>query len=281
MEFIRTFTKTFDLGDSARLTIENRSGTISIRGEDTDRVAVEVVARLWAEDEREADDQEELVRRAIRGEGTHVSIRAPSLPRPRPLFFFGHGPRIDYQVTVPRKTAAEVTSRSGRVDVTNVAGPLQIEARSGRVALRDIGGKTRIVSRSGGIQVESIDGDLGIDSRSGTIRVERCKQDLTIQARSGSVQVADAAAGVKVELRNGSLRYEGAVRGMFGIKIQSGSVRLTLDADSRFFLDAESARGAVRSEMPVRSGSSGGRPPNDAPKVRIRTRSGSIHLLPR
>ncbi len=281
MEFIRTFTKTFDVGATARLTLENRSGTISIRGEDTDRVLIEVVARVWAEDEREAEDQEELIRRAIRAEGTHVSIRAPGLLRPRPLIFFGQGPRIDYQLTVPRKTAAEITSRSGRLDVTNIAGPVQVDARSGRVALRDIGGNARVVSRSGGIQVESIEGDLGIDSRSGTVRVERCRGEMNVQARSGAIQLSELGAGLQVELRSGSIRYEGPVRGAFGIEVSSGSVRLALEADSRFFLDAESTSGSVRSDMPIRSGGSGDRPSRDAPKVRIRTRSGSIHILPR
>lgn len=281
MEFIRTFTEEFEVGDAARLTVENRSGTISVRGEETARVRVEVVARLWAEDEREADDQAELVRRGIRLDGQHVTVRAPSLLRPRPLLFFGRGPRIDYLITVPRATEGEITSRSGRVEVANVAGPLAIEARSGRVALSDIAGDAQIDSRSGGVQVESIGGSLTIRSRSGTVRVDGCAGDVNVQTRSGALQLSELGAGLQVEQRSGSVRYEGGVCGPHTISVGSGSVRMALEASSRFFLDAESSSGSVRSDMPVRRGSSEGRPPKGAPTVLIRTRSGSIHILPR
>ncbi len=282
MEFIRTFTEEFEAGDAARLTVENRSGTISVRGEDdTARVRVEVVARLWAEDEREADDQQELVRRGIRSEGPHVIVRAPSLLRPRPLLFFGRGPRIDYLITVPRATEGELTSRSGRVEVANVTGPLAIEARSGRVALSDIAGDARIDSRSGGVQVESIGGSLTIRSRSGTVRVDGCAGDVDVQTRSGAIQLSELGAGLQVEQRSGSVRYAGDVCGPYSINVGSGSVRMALDESSRFFLDAESRSGTVRSDMPVRRGSGGGGSPKDAPTMLIRTRSGSIHILPR
>ena len=281
MEFIRTFTKEFEAGDATRLTVENRSGTISVRGEETARVRVEVVARLWAEDEREADDQEELVRRGIRLEGQHVTVRAPSLLRGGPLLFFGRGPRIDYLITVPRATEGEITSRSGRVEVANVTGPLAIEASSGRVALRDIAGDVRIDSRSGGVQVESIGGMLTISSRSGTVRVDGCDGDVNVQTRSGAIQLAELGAALQVEQRSGTVRYEGGVCGPYTINVSSGSVRIALDRGSRFFLDAESSSGSVRSDMPVRRGSGAGRSPKGAPTVLIRTRSGSIHILPR
>jgi len=50
--------------------------------------------------------------------------------------------------------------------------------------------------------------------------------------------------------------------------------------DARFFLDAETARGSVRSDLRlrhVRGGGSG----DLGPTVRVRTRSGSIHIVPR
>ncbi len=152
MEYIRTLTKEFDVGKAAQLFVDNRSGTVAVRGEATERLRVEVVARLWADDDHEADEQEELIRRGIQQEDKRVNVRAPTLLRPRPFFFFGHGPRIDYQITVPNGTTATIASRRGRVEVEDLTGPLEIEARSGRVGVRDIGGDTRIVSRSGSVQ---------------------------------------------------------------------------------------------------------------------------------
>ncbi len=279
MEFIRTLDVKFDVGDAVRLRVESRSGTVAVRGDNTSSVRVEVVARLWAEDDHEADDQAELIRRGIQHEDDKVSVRAPSLLRARPfLIFASRGPRIDYQITVPQGTEAKVESRSGRVEVESIRGPLTIESRSGKVAVRDIGGNVGIVSRSGAVEAESIGGSLDVETRSGTTRVKGCAGDATLQARSGALRIEDVGGRLKTGTRSGSIRYEGGVHGSFDIDVTSGSVRLSVDSDSRFFLDAEAISGSITSDLHLRSDGDGGRPPKDAPKVRIRTVSGSIHI---
>jgi hypothetical protein len=279
MEYTRTFTKEFDTGDTLTLRVENRSGTVNIHGEDAGRARVEVVARLFAETEEEADDQLALIERGVRYENRKLSIRAPALVAPSIFMIFGRGPRIDYQVTVPRATTGSILSRSGRVEIERLAGPIEVEARSGRVSLRDIRENVIAVSRSGVVQAEEIGGSIHVESRSGSVRVSGCKGDATIESRSGMTQVENVGGALKVETRSGAVRYEGAIKADVQINVTSGSVRLAVDPNSVFFLDAESAHGGVRSDMPLRRG--GGSAPRNGATVRIRTRSGSIHILPR
>ncbi len=301
MEYIRTFVREFEVGEQAELFVENRSGTVAVRGEETRTVRVEVVARLWAESEAEADDLAELVARNIRQENKRVTIRAPALVRPGGfLFLFGRGPRIDYQVRAPGGTKAQITNRNGRIEVEDLKGPLHVEARNGRVAVNRIGKDTTITSRSGSVQADSIAGSLSIESRSGGVAVRQCEGDATvhsrsgtlqieevggdlkIESRSGSISVLDVGGAVRVSARSGSVRYEGAVHGRFDIDVTSGSVRLAVDADKSFFLDAESTSGSVRSDLPLRRPPAGGGPSRaGGPTVRIRTLSGAIHIVPR
>jgi DUF4097 and DUF4098 domain-containing protein YvlB len=297
VEYIRTFTRELDASEPVELTVESRAGMVTVRGEDTQRVRIEVTAHLWAESDDEADDQAELIARGIRQEGKRISARAPALLRPHPFLFFGRAPRVDYLITVPHSCIASISSRSGRVEVDRISGPLEVTARSGRIAVREIGDDVRIASSSGSVQAEAIAGSLFTDSRSGSVRVSRCKGNAQVQARSGSVQIEEIAGSLDVQTRSGStgisevggslrlsamsgsLRYEGPVRGPFDIDMMSGSARLVLDPDSVFFLDAESTSGSVRSDLSLRRSSSA--PPKDAPTVRIRTRSGSIVLASR
>jgi DUF4097 and DUF4098 domain-containing protein YvlB len=282
MEYIRTFTREFDVGDEAQVSIESRSGTVTVRGDETQRVRVEVIARLWADNDVEADEQADLILRGIQQGGKRVTVRAPTLLRPRPFILFGRGPRIDYQVTAPRATTATITSRSGRVEVEELAGPLEIEARSGRVAVRDIGSDTKIASRSGSVQADVIAGSLALESRSGGVKVSRCEGDVTVRSRSGSLQIEEVGGALKIETRSGSVRYDGDVRGPFDIDVTSGSVRLAVNPKRSFFLDAESSSGSVRSDLPLRRAASAAPSPRErGPTVRIRTRSGSIHIVPR
>jgi DUF4097 and DUF4098 domain-containing protein YvlB len=296
MEYIRTFTKEFDVGDRLDLNVDTRSGSLTVRGEDTTTAHVEVVARLWAEDADEADAQTELIERGITCDGKRLAIKAPTLLRQGPFLLFGRGPRIDYQVTVPRATEATIANHSGRVEIERIKGPLDLESRSGRVSVRQIDDDAKIVSRSGSVQVESIAGGLSVESRSGTVRIRDCKQDANVVVRSGTLQVEDVGGSLKVDSRSGvvgisevgggltvrtasgMVRYDGPVGGPFDIDVTSGSVRLAVDADSRFFLDAESAHGSVQSDLPMRRDSQRGASEQGGPTVRIRTRSGSIHI---
>lgn len=297
MEYIRTFTKEFEVGDTLSLSAETRSGSLTVRGDDTRAARVEVVARLWAEDADEADAQVELIERGITYGGQRLSIKTPTLLRQGPFLLFGRGPRIDYQVTVPRATDAAVVSSSGRVEVERIKGPLDIDSRSGRVSAREIGSDAKIISKSGTVQVEAIAGGLSVESRSGTVRVQDCERDVSIVSRSGTVQVEDvggdlkidgrsgvvgiseAKRGVTVRTASGMVRYEGPVGGPIDIEVMSGSVRMLVDADSRFFLDAESAHGSVRSDLPLSRDAAA--PAEGGPTVRVRTRSGSIHIAQR
>ena len=279
MEYIRTLSKAFDVGDRAALTIDSRSGSVIVRGDETQQVRVEVVARLWAESDEEADEQAELIERGVQQEGERVTIRAPALARTGFLVILTRGPRIDYQVTVPHATKATITSRSGRIEVENVREPLQAELRSGRIAVREIGADVRIVSRSGGVQAESIEGALTIESRSGVVRVSSCAGDVTVLSRSGLVQVEDVARKLKIESRTGAIRYDGDVHASFDISVRTGSVRLAVNPNSGFFLDAEATTGMVRSDLPLRRDAPA--PTAGGPTVRIRARTGSIHIRPR
>lgn len=297
MEYIRTFTRELEVGERVELLTDNRAGTVSVRGEETQRVRVEVITHLWADDDLEADEQADLVARGIRQEGKRVIIRAPALLRPRPFLFFSRTPRIEYQVTVPRSCSASIASRSGRVEVESIAGPLDVGVRSGRVTVRQIGADTKITSWSGSVHAESIAGSLVIESRSGGVRVSQCRKHARVHSRSGSVQIeevggnleldtrsgaigiSEVGGSLKVNARSGAVRYEGPVKASFDIEVVSGVVRLAVDPDSSFFLDAESVHGTVRSDLPLRRKSAA--PPNDAPTVRIRARSGAILLVPR
>jgi DUF4097 and DUF4098 domain-containing protein YvlB len=126
------------------------------------------------------------------------------------------------------------------------------------------------------VRVSGCRGSATIHSRSGSLQVEDVGGNLDIQVRSGSASISDVRGALRVNATCGSVRYDGPVRGPIDIEVMSGSLRVTVDADSVFFLDAESTAGSVRSDLPLRSKSSA--PPKDAPTVRLRTRAGSIHI---
>ena len=297
MEYIRTLTKEFEVGERCDLRVENRSGAVVVRGEERTSARIEVVARIWAETDAEADDQFVLVERGITQDGMRVNVRAPALLQPSGfMFLFGRGSRIDYQIAVPRATPAEVTNRSGRIEVESIMGPLDVQSRSGSVAASEIGSAVTIVAKSGSVRAERIEGALSIESRSGRMQVRDCRGSVTASSRSGSVQIEDIAGDLRLESKSGShqlsnvqgalhlrgmsgsVRYEGPVNANFDIDVMSGSVGLAVDPASVFFLDVETMSGSVSSDLPVRDGEKRSSEGAAGPTLRVRTRSGSVHI---
>lgn len=131
------------------------------------------------------------------------------------------------------------------------------------------------------MQAESLAGVIDIESRSGSVRLADCAGALKVQSRSGSVQIEEPGADVHAHAYSGSVRYDGDVRGSIEIEVESGSIKLSVNPEAVFFLDAESAHGSVRSDLPLRN-SGAAKPDRDSsPHVRLRARSGSIYIGPR
>jgi DUF4097 and DUF4098 domain-containing protein YvlB len=223
-------------------------------------------------------------------------MRAPSLqPSEGWGVFLGRkSARIDYHVRVPVATEVRLLSKSGAVDVRGVARGLLCEVASGRAEVRDCAGEVTVQSRSGSVQVERVQGKLRVESRSGRVRVRAVDGALAVESRSGSVEVSEVAGDAQIMARSGSIsmehmgarlkarshagsvRFRGAVRGDMDIEAHAGSITFAVDPAALFFIDAVSDVGSVRSDLPPRR--KGGAPPEGGPKVRLRTRAGSIRI---
>jgi DUF4097 and DUF4098 domain-containing protein YvlB len=225
-----------------------------------------------------------------------VIVRTPELRRPEGWgFFFGHkGPRVDYRVRVPLRTATRVLSRSGAVQISHIEAVVHTEARSGRLGVDDVRGDVTIVSRSGSVLVERVAGDVVAEARSGKIRLADVQGRASLEASSGSIELDGIGGDVRIIARSGGItiddvggkvyarthaggvRLRGAIRDDVDIEAHAGAITLAVDPSLPFFIDAESHAGSVRSDLPPRRNGSG--PASGGPKVRLRTHAGAIRV---
>jgi DUF4097 and DUF4098 domain-containing protein YvlB len=298
MEHARTVTREFSTGPKAVLHLEARSGTVLVEGRDSDRVTVEATVRIWTDVDAEVDEAAELVERSMEQDAHRVIVRAPALNLGEKRGLLAHlglrSASIDYHVRVPRTTAVRVLSRSGSTRILNTQGVVHAEALSGRLAVEEVQGDVTVIARSGSVQVERIAGNVKAearsgklniqrvrgrveaDARSGSVDIESIEQDVRVSASSGSLSIADVGGRMYVRSRAGSMRYRGAIRGDVDVEAHAGSITFAVDPDVPFFLDAESQVGSVRSDLPPRR--NGAKPAEGGPRVKLRTRAGSIRL---
>jgi hypothetical protein len=166
------------------------------------------------------------------------------------------------EVTVPRGATVEVQSRSGHVEVSDVA-EARIRALSGDVDVRRV---------SQSVEVSCLSGDVSVEDSSGPVRVATTSGD--VEARNvRSLSAADyfeakSASGdlslegvthrqVRGNLVSGSILYTGALArgGSYTFSTISGEVTMELPANSSFSLHAKVvASGDIDTDFPVKMG---------------------------
>jgi DUF4097 and DUF4098 domain-containing protein YvlB len=165
---------------------------------------------------------------------------------------------------------------SGKVGIDDVTGDVTAISKSGSLLVERVRGAIAVDARSGKVAVNHVQGTVEIDARSGSVEVQDVGGDLKVSARSGSINIDDVRGRMSLKARAGSARYRGKVLGDMDVEALAGSITLAVDPAYPFFVDAESAGGSVRSDLPPRRNGAG--PTEGGPKVRLRTRAGSIRL---
>ncbi len=301
----RTFSRTIPTGDHADLRVENRNGQTRVRAHDREEVIVNVVAEFWSESAEEAEREMERIAAGITVQGETIGVRAPEHEW-SPFQFFGwpgfrrhvhaggvavevevgdvdvdldvdvwHA-TVDYEISVPTNTSLKASARNGHIEVSGLRGPVEAETRNGHVFVADAARDVTAATRNGHITLARCGAAVSANSRTGRIGIESVVGPVVVETRNGVVEISDTGAAVRASTHNGALRYRGAVRGDFSLETSNGSVTLTVPADSRFEIDAESRHGSVRSDLTVREQAVA----HDGPRpiVHIRTGFGSIRI---
>jgi hypothetical protein len=299
MEYRRTIERTFEAGDAPRLRIANRSGRLAVHGRDRSDIAFTATLRVDAGSEGEANELFDAVDLPISERGGEVEIGPPTSGSDggggfRSWFNWTRRVRIDMLAEVPRDCRVDARNRAGAIAVEGIGAAVTVDGRAGGVSLRDIEGALSASTRAGGIQLESIRGPVQVATHAGSIEAERVTGDLSLETHAGSVRVRivdgdvdvttraggitleDVSGAVRVRGRHGGVKYRGRVTDAVEISVATGGIEFGVPLGSSFFLDAESGRGSVVSELEVDVTRE---PAADAPTVRLRTEVGSIRLV--
>ena len=172
--------------------------------------------------------------------GSHVSARSGS----GDLVVSGTAGRVD------------LTTGSGRIAVDQANAAARVETGSGPVRLGPMAAGARVKSGSGDVEVTSVGGASSAVTGSGDVWFGAATDDVLVRTGTGDVTIANATAG-QLELHTGS-----------------GGIRVGIRPGTRAEIDLSSGSGEARSELDLTT-----RPPDSAPGLRIRGRTGSGIVL--
>jgi DUF4097 and DUF4098 domain-containing protein YvlB len=246
-----------DVPPDSAIEVINRYGSVEISPGDVDRIVVDVAKTVVARTQEDANELAKQLNYSIVEEGRNFRVisnfnRDENRIRGRRL-------RTSLTIRVPKRARLTVDNRNGdvtlsgvtgeqkltnafgRMEVTSIAGDIQINNRNGDVLVETIEGTATIRNEFASVAAKGVKGALDINHRNGNVEVSDIGGKATISNAFGSVDAKDLRADVTVDVRNTSVELF-RVQGDVSVKNQFQYVRLE---DVKGAIDVNNRNGAV------------------------------------
>jgi DUF4097 and DUF4098 domain-containing protein YvlB len=201
---------TFAVPASARLQIQNQTGSIKVTA--WDRNEMRVRAEHGTRDEIQ-----------INIRGTVVEVEAERR-HGMPAF-------VDYEITVPRTMSLDLSGQETEIEVEGVTGSISAESVEGGITIHGAGGPVEVHTVEGDIAIDGARGEIKVEGVDGDITLTNVAGDLTVETTDGDVTLDNVdAANVDVSTVDGDVSYRGTIKdgGRYGFSAHSGDIVLSV-----------------------------------------------------
>lgn len=258
-EQTETFSKTVKLGPQGELDIQNMSGAITITRGGGNDVTIDAVKKAYGATEDAAREMLGFVKIDVMERPGRVEVRSryQHLDDSRRHRNIHVG--VTYNVTAPAGTRVRVNSMSGGISVSDITGELSLEAMSGHIKIERAARVLTAKTMSGSVHITDAKSDGMIDagSMSGTVTLNKVKaRRLNVGVVSGTITLVDTdCERIDAQTTSGHVIYEGplARNGRYKFSTHSGSVKVAVDGNTGFEVDANSFNGSVRSDIALKN----------------------------
>jgi DUF4097 and DUF4098 domain-containing protein YvlB len=225
--------------NGVRLKVRVLAGRCEIETADTTETVVEATPMNGSSASREAAEAlvEEL--RTHSDGGHELVVEVPK--RKRLVPGFGDA-SVLIRIRGPHGLGLDASTASADVEVLGRIGDADVRTASGDVHIESADGRAAVKTASGDVALGTAIGNTSVNTMSGDVRVRETTTALSVNTMSGDVRIARAAGGT-LQLRS-----------------MSGDLEAAIARGASLYVDATSASGDVRSELPVTGSAPDGGP---------------------
>ncbi|HEY2848565.1 MAG TPA: DUF4097 family beta strand repeat-containing protein [Gemmatimonadaceae bacterium] len=158
------------------------------------------------------------------------------------------------EIMVPVGTRVQVSTVSGRVQVTGTQGEVDAGSVNGTVEV--IGATDRITAHTvnGRVHAAKLSGRVRLSTTNDRIEAEDIAGDVTAESVSGRITLTGVKSShVSAETVSGTVSYEGNIdpAGSYELSTHSGGVHMTIPDGSSANLELETFSGHISSAFPI------------------------------
>jgi DUF4097 and DUF4098 domain-containing protein YvlB len=182
----------FESCQSSLFTLATHNGSITVSGRDCNKCEVTATIRTQAPTDAEARELAEKVKIALAQGGKQLAV---NVTKPENLCD-NRSISIDFDVTLPSKTALDLTSHNGAIHVANIIDAL-----------------IKVTTHNGSINADEICGDIHLTTHNGAIKMSCIKSskgspNISAVTHNGNIRLeipSDLSATIDAQTHNGSV----------------------------------------------------------------------------
>src|SRR5262249_48604123 len=123
---------------------------------------------------------------------------------------------------------------------------LDLRTDNGAVQLTAGTGEVRVRTSNGAIRVKDSKGSLRLTTANGAIAVTGARGPVDLKTLNGSITLQGEKVVVKAHTSNSGIRFTGVLAdGKHSFSTNNGTIVLTLPANAKFQMDAETTNGTI------------------------------------
>ncbi|MEW6125782.1 MAG: DUF4097 family beta strand repeat-containing protein [Acidobacteriota bacterium] len=212
-----TITQKFPLSNTAKFSLKNPSGNISIEGTDSTSAEITVIKSGGdANDRREVE-----IRYSTAGGNLTLETQMNN----------ADDIEVRYQIKLPRSLGSvRVDAQSSDIELNNIDADIEINSQSGKVDLAKVQGAVTVKTQSGDIAIAQADSSVRVNSQTGSVELTNVR---------GAVDVTATSNDISANFENTSSIDE------MNFKTVTGDVDLSFKSDLNAELDAQTTAGSI------------------------------------
>ena len=208
----------------------------------------------------------------LKKSGDAISITGHDPPNLHQSFwdwFVGPDLEVHYEITVPRKFAAQLKTSGGGIKIAGLHGSVDANTMGGSLNFSDI------------------DGRVNGQTMGGSVHASSCRDGLEVHTMGGSITIEDfSGSHIRASTAGGSVSagFAAAPTADCELRTSGGSIHARLPARAAVTLDAHTVGGSVRTDLPVqtedheRGSTLRGTINGGGPLLKLETTGGSIDI---
>jgi len=219
-----------DSGKPVTLIVATDAGGVTVSGGDVDTVQVKAIKTAYDSSQARADAEVKTIKYTIEQTGNAITLK---YELPKSMNFNNNVNSVDFVVTVPIETTADITSSTGKVNVTGVQGQVAIDNKFGDITIEKVDGPLDVKTNSGGIDAGTISAgseDVTLNSGFGTISMNQVSgANVTAESKSGKLDLKNVRATKDMKLSSdfGNVKFDNGSAASLTVSTKSGSIDLT------------------------------------------------------